>query len=313
MSETMSEEKAAEVKHAMDKVCEWINWSGPRGDAPAHHVGVVYFALEEALPIIEGLERERDAAWALIGEDNQTYAELKTERDDLRADWDALYKILKKVGTYTGSVNDDADLPADMREHINGICSAYDDDISRLQSQLTAALAERDEARKQRQEDHARSVSRGRQLLRMREAFVNIRDSIEDEGDRTYFGSTNDADAFRETVDALSEFKWDRIIAEGKETDFVARCAELVAERDAAFECGRVAGWEQVAKIVRWRIDNPDDCEKLEPMDPETGVRECLLDLHGGDCLCATQREEAELIEQRILALSNKEKSNAGL
>lgn len=75
---------------------------------------------------------------------------------------------------------------------------------------ITALVKERDEA-------NARSESRGKILLRTRDKLVNIKDAVESDDDRAFFGSTNDADEFVEIVNALDDFKFDRMIREGKE------------------------------------------------------------------------------------------------
>lgn len=46
-------------------------------------------------------------------------------------------------------------------------------------------------------------------IIRLREQLVEIIDTIEDEGDRTYFGSTNDADVLRQLHAELEAWVWD--------------------------------------------------------------------------------------------------------
>lgn len=57
---------------------------------------------------------------------------------------------------------------------------------------------------------------RYRALLRVvepvREALMNIQDDIEDEGDRTYFGSTNHADQFKQIAQSLDDAKWAEVV-----------------------------------------------------------------------------------------------------
>lgn len=83
----------------------------------------------------------------------------------------------------------------------------------------------------------AESIMRGRLLSRTRDTLINVRDGVEDEGDRTYFGSTNDADTFKDAVERLDAFTWDLIMAEKGEPDVFEvsqkahrRIAELEAE-----------------------------------------------------------------------------------
>ena len=58
---------------------------------------------------------------------------------------------------------------------------------------------------------------------------------------------------------------------------------------------------ERAAKVADKRAE-PSECENLGDMDPETGVRECLLDGRG-NCLCLERQEEAEKIASEIRAL----------
>lgn len=48
-----------------------------------------------------------------------------------------------------------------------------------------------------------------RLVIRTRGQLVHVTDHIEDEGDRRYFGSTNDADALRDLYDEMMSWVWD--------------------------------------------------------------------------------------------------------
>jgi len=54
-----------------------------------------------------------------------------------------------------------------------------------------------------------------RSLLRLvsktRDKIVHVTDNIQDEGDRRYFGSTNDADDLRDIYDDMDSWVWDAI------------------------------------------------------------------------------------------------------
>lgn len=93
-------------------------------------------------------------------------------------------------------------------------------------------------------------------------ALRNIADGIEDEGDRTYFGSTNDADELKAVVEALVNASYpDRYF---KRPDFHKHNAELI-ERNAALEAKLATAreaLERCAKIVRennWRQNEKVD------------------------------------------------------
>lgn len=93
-------------------------------------------------------------------------------------------------------------------------------------------------------------------VSRTRDKLVHITDHIEDEGDRRYFGSTNDADALRDLYDEMMSWVWDatdetnrmksdpyadirkqRTRAEKAEATIAAIKAENERLRDALDEC----------------------------------------------------------------------------
>lgn len=51
-------------------------------------------------------------------------------------------------------------------------------------------------------------------LCKLRDTLIHVSDGIEDEGDRAYFGSTNDADELKEIIKKLDGLAWDRIMAD---------------------------------------------------------------------------------------------------
>lgn len=101
-------------------------------------------------------------------------------------------------------------------------------------TKLAADLARVEGERDALKSDRARSISRGRILIRVRDALINIKEGIESEVDRTYFGSMNDADMFCEIVGELDTFKWDRIMAEKPEPDVIEECRKANARALAA-------------------------------------------------------------------------------
>lgn len=48
-------------------------------------------------------------------------------------------------------------------------------------------------------------------VSKTRDKLVHVTDHIEDEGDRQYFGSTNDADALRDLYDEMMRWVWDAV------------------------------------------------------------------------------------------------------
>ncbi len=72
------------------------------------------------------------------------------------------------------------------------------------------------------QVEQAERIARGKMLLRHRTSLVLILDNIEDEGDRVYFGSTNDADELKEIVGQIQDFHWHTIRMERDAPDLLA-------------------------------------------------------------------------------------------
>lgn len=108
----------------------------------------------------------------------------------------------------------------------------------------------------------ANSVSRGKRLMKLRDMLVEVHDHIVDEGDRCYFGSTNDADTLKEAWQWLDGFTMDEIIAEKDEYDLLTAIDTMRAENtNLAAELSRlrnshtalVAALEPFAKAARAR------------------------------------------------------------
>lgn len=96
--------------------------------------------------------------------------------------------------------------------------------VSALLDALEAMGRELAEAREKLRLVDQDRVARGKLLRRVRDMLVNPRDHLDDAGDLVSFGSTNDADAFRDAVQMLEDWRWDDIIRERKLPDLVANC-----------------------------------------------------------------------------------------
>lgn len=82
----------------------------------------------------------------------------------------------------------------------------------------------------------AKAISRGKLLERFRDLTLNMADNVTNEGDRVYFGSTNDYDELREIGQEMDMWKWDAIMRERPEPDPYADCRQLraaLAAKDA--------------------------------------------------------------------------------
>ena len=103
--------------------------------------------------------------------------------------------------------------------------------LNRIVSKYAAAL---ERVVRERDNLQARLTARAKSMLCLREALAGVHDNIEDEGDRTYFGSTNDADTFREVWQDLDAWAWDDIMSDGKMTDVYAASREAHTRLESA-------------------------------------------------------------------------------
>lgn len=80
-------------------------------------------------------------------------------------------------------------------------------------------------------EARANEIYSSQLMRKFRDTLSNVRDGLEDEGDRIYLGSTNDADQLREIVEEVEELEWDRIMASSrKKPDLYAKLRSLNTE-----------------------------------------------------------------------------------
>jgi hypothetical protein len=99
----------------------------------------------------------------------------------------------------------------------------------------TAHTPDRAELERALVEAKANEIYSSQLMRRFRSTLSNVRDGLEDEGDRIYFGSTNDADELRAIIEEVEELEWDRILASSqKKPDLYARIRELNTEVRAA-------------------------------------------------------------------------------
>jgi len=85
----------------------------------------------------------------------------------------------------------------------------------------------------------ARLVARSKDMLWMRDTLINIRDELETDVDRVYFGSTNDADDFRDIVKQLDDWQWSVIMKDAEGEDLLAELKsrnDLIAVRNTQIE-----------------------------------------------------------------------------
>lgn len=130
---------------------------------------------------------------------------------------------------------------------------------------------------KERDGQKAESVWRGKMLIRLRDKLIWIRDEIDDEGDRAYFGSTNHADMFKEVVDDLDAYKWDRIMAEKDDPDILEKCRQANERANKAeariAELEKPVTDEEVAECERLVAGTSHNVASRHFLD---GVEHCL-------------------------------------
>lgn len=88
----------------------------------------------------------------------------------------------------------------------------------------------------------AQLTARSKTMLLARDILMGIRDELDDEGDRVYFGSTNHAEMLIELAEDLDGWVWDSIIRDAKKRDYIGELAalhtKLAAERE---RCAKIA------------------------------------------------------------------------
>lgn len=84
--------------------------------------------------------------------------------------------------------------------------------------------------------DSARSEAShvAKMFMRQRDVLLEVRDKIADEGDRCYFGSTNQADDLRAVVQELDNYAWDRYMRAVKWPDYIEASRKAHARAEAA-------------------------------------------------------------------------------
>ena len=105
-------------------------------------------------------------------------------------------------------------------------------EADKLRGLWDADAAQLAKAQQERDNLQARLTARAKSMLRLRNVLAEVHDNIEDEGDRAYFGSTNDADSLRKVWRDLDEWNWDDIMADGKLPDVYATSREAHARAE---------------------------------------------------------------------------------
>jgi len=127
-----------------------------------------------------------------------------------------------------------------------------------------------------RERDNARAECSwlANSLLKYCSDLQNIARDIEDEGDRYYFGSTNDADLLKEIVEKIENYGFNRITRASKWPDYIRQSAKAHARAESAE--ARATASESEAAALREISDLmqfvADECVDLRTVVYETGV-----------------------------------------
>jgi len=105
-----------------------------------------------------------------------------------------------------------------------------------------------------RERDNARAECSwlANSLLKYLSDLQNIARDIEDEGDRYYFGSTNDADLLKEIVEKIENYGFNRITRASKWPDYIRQSAKAHARAESAE--ARATASESEAAALRERV-----------------------------------------------------------
>jgi cell division protein FtsB len=150
-------------------------------------------------------------------------------------------------------------------------------------------------------------------ISRTRSQLVHVTDHIEDEGDRVYFGSTNDADALKALYHEMMSWIWDatdetnRIKADPYATirDLRARIAALEAEFDQmVMECFEVVSTTDVDQ-------NGDNIERSVPKHHLLAAEVARLEAENADLRSGSYL--ASVVEERDAALAALKEAHATL
>lgn len=140
-------------------------------------------------------------------------------------------------------------------------------------------------ARNQRQREmllEGECLYQAKLLLKIRHKIAMFVSEIEDEGDRVYFGSTNDADDLRSLAEELDDFQWQRMEKNAKGRDLYQEMRNL---NDTISKLG-----SEIGSIAADRDRASDACASVQRERDELRemlgeAKECLRILHcWGEC-----------------------------
>lgn len=131
----------------------------------------------------------------------------------------------------------------------------------------------------------AKLTARAKTMLRARDILMMIRDDLDDEGDRVYFGSTNHAEVFKELAEEFDGWAWADIIGDAEKPDYIGDLKRLRDEMEgykalADFAEQITAMYSLVGeysvKLIK-RLGEVCDRETIEKLRPAmVELRQCI-------------------------------------
>jgi hypothetical protein len=139
-------------------------------------------------------------------------------------------------------------------------------------------------------------------IIRTRNKLVQVTDHIEDEGDRSYFGSTNHADDLRELYYEMMDWIWDA-------TDETNRMksdpyADIRKQRERAKKAEALN--ERLMARIQWLRDGYREMAKWSPDTAADRTKQYAL-----DTLSGPTNEQIDAIVASRAAFHAKEPANA--
>ena len=130
--------------------------------------------------------------------------------------------------------------------------AAKDAEIEALRKEVERLTRERDIAVGER-------VARSKTMAKLRDRLSDIR--LDDEIDRVYFRSTNDADAFRDLVQEIEEWQWHDIMRKSQQSDpfEASREAHERAEKAETALASKDAEIERMREALECAIADHDE------------------------------------------------------
>lgn len=172
-----------------------------------------------------------------------------------------------------------AELLAEVRSDGDVLAGPSDLD-RRAADALSSLVRERDEA-------NSDAAIYAKTLMKFRDTLLLVRDGMEDEGDRVYFGSTNDADDLKAIIEKIDALAWDEIMASSQPpvdlyaiiAEQRARATAAEAERDEARRIGKNNAdlWKEACKMIdeqraATQAAEADTARMREALEPFSGI-----------------------------------------